>query len=400
MDLHSGQPLWLADAQPLPPFPPAGGELNCDVAVIGGGITGVLVSYFLIREGVRTLLFDQRQPAAGSTAASTGLLQYEIDTPLCELIDHVGQRRAVHAYRRGLAAIDELEALASLVPGGCGFSRRSSLYFASHAEHVARLEAEFSCRRAARLPVSYLNAAQLADRTSIQAPAALHSTGDAQLDPYAFTRGILARATALGLACYGDSRLLSATESGSDVRLSFAEANLTAKAVVYATGYEAHEQLRDFPANLNSTYAVATAPLDSQAGWPDGCLVWETARPYFYARQTDDGRAIFGGGDTEFADDHQRAKLFDRKADELMRRAAKLFPGIRCEAEYVWAGVFAETKDGLAYIGRPPGRDRTYFALGYGGNGITFSTIAARLIADLYLRRPNADAEVFSFQRH
>jgi glycine/D-amino acid oxidase-like deaminating enzyme len=56
-------------------------------------------------------------------------------------------------------------------------------------------------------------------------------------------------------------------------------------------------------------------------------------------------------------------------------------------------------RDGLAYIGQLADRPNVYFALGYGGNGITFSVIAAQLISDLYCGRPNADAAVFRFER-
>jgi glycine/D-amino acid oxidase-like deaminating enzyme len=273
------------------------------------------------------------------------------------------------------------------------------LYFASAAHDVLELQAEFASRREAGLPVEYLTAGQLASLTSIAAPAAMLSSEDGQLDPYAFTRGILSRAVASGLGCFGNSRLLCVESSGGLLRLKFPEAVVTAQRIVYATGYEAHEHFPDLPANLNSTYALASAPLASRSGWPEGCLLWETARPYFYARQTDDGRALIGGGDTEFHTDHEMAGLLAEKARELARRFGELFPAIPLTPEYVWGGVFAESKDGLAYIGAPPRRDNVYFALGYGGNGITFSAIAARLITDLYLRRPNPDAEVFSFER-
>jgi glycine/D-amino acid oxidase-like deaminating enzyme len=83
----------------------------------------------------------------------------------------------------------------------------------------------------------------------------------------------------------------------------------------------------------------------------------------------------------------------------LGERFRRLFPGTDLIPECAWGGVFAETKDGLAFIGQPPNRPRAYFALGYGGNGITFSAIASKLIADLYLGRPNPDAEVFRFSR-
>jgi glycine/D-amino acid oxidase-like deaminating enzyme len=64
-----------------------------------------------------------------------------------------------------------------------------------------------------------------------------------------------------------------------------------------------------------------------------------------------------------------------------------------------WAGTFAETADGLPYIGTVPEFPHGYFALGYGGNGITFSLVAARIIRDAFTGRPNADAGLFGFER-
>ncbi len=128
-------------------------------------------------------------------------------------------------------------------------------------------------------------------------------------------------------------------------------------------------------------------------------MIWETARPYFYARRTDDGRALIGGADTEFSTDHARDGLLGRKVEQLVARFKELFAQAELIPEYAWAGTFAETSDGLAYIGQPPGRPRANFALGYGGNGITFSMIAAKLIADLIAGRPNPDEAVFRFGR-
>jgi glycine/D-amino acid oxidase-like deaminating enzyme len=128
-------------------------------------------------------------------------------------------------------------------------------------------------------------------------------------------------------------------------------------------------------------------------------LIWETARPYFYARQTHDGRAMIGGADSAFASDHKRDGLVERRVARVVRRFKRLFPDIPFEPAYGWAGTFGESPDGMPYIGQPPGRGSAYFAIGYGGNGITFSTIASRLITDLYLRRANADAGVFGFDR-
>jgi len=399
MDLHSGESIWQIGKQQHADYPRLAGEIRCQVAIVGAGITGTLISYLLNAAGQAVVLLDRGTPGEGSTAASTGLLQHAIDTPLSELISLVGRDRAVHAYQRGLKAIDEIEAIVERVAGKCGFSRRSSMYFASHWCDLAGLKKEIECRRAHGLPAEFLDRRQLAAKTSIRAAGALWSEGDAQIDPYAFTNALLKYSAAEGLRVFQTSEVLSVEEGAGEVRLSLANGVVIADAVVMASGYEAHQQLPGWPGKLHSTYALASTPLDEYGGWPDGCLIWETARPYFYARQTEDGRAIIGGGDTAFANDHQRDGLVERKTAALMKRFQGLFPGIKFELAAAWAGTFAETKDGLAYIGRVPGKSRTLAALGYGGNGITFSMIAARLITDLCLGNANADEKVFCFER-
>jgi glycine/D-amino acid oxidase-like deaminating enzyme len=69
------------------------------------------------------------------------------------------------------------------------------------------------------------------------------------------------------------------------------------------------------------------------------------------------------------------------------------------EVAYAWAGTFGETKDGLPYIGVHPRFPHVYFALCYGGNGITFSVIAAEILRDDFIRRTNRDARLFRFGR-
>jgi glycine/D-amino acid oxidase-like deaminating enzyme len=399
MDLHTGLPLWQAINPPPRRYAPAQGSLRCEVAVIGAGITGALVAHFFVKEGIDVVLIDREQPGQGSTAASTGLLQFEIDTPLCDLVRKVGAQRAVHAYQRGIRAIDELEQLMEGASLRCGFSRRESIYFASHWWHLRALKREAACRREHGLPVKLLSRRQLADISSIRSAGALLSPCDGQMDQYAFTQQLLAALAMQGVRIFGDSRAAAIEESSRKCHVIVGDARIESRAVVIATGYAAHELLKFKPGNLQCTYAVASSARATVPGWPNECLLWETARPYFYGRRTGDGRTIIGGADTSYADDHQRDGLLERKVAQLHNRFRKLFPRAEFVPEYAWAGAFAETEDGLACIGRAPGKSHTYAALGYGGNGITFGIIAARLIVDLFVGRPNPDEQVFSFDR-
>jgi glycine/D-amino acid oxidase-like deaminating enzyme len=342
---------------------------------------------------------DRRELGTGSTAASTGLLQYEIDAPLVDLIKTVGEAHAVHAYRRGLAAIDEIEHLVESLADDCGFARRSTLYFASNPEDLSELNDEYECRRYFGFDVAFWNAERLRERTSITSSGAIYSTGDGQIDPLRLTRRLLEQARTNGLRLFSKTCVRRIDRLPARFVLSSEAGRINARSVVYAAGYESGQFLTNRVGSLHSTYAVASEPLANTAGWPDDCLIWETARPYFYARKAADGRAIIGGEDTKYSDDHVEEALVREKVGKLVRRFESLFPSIDFVPACAWAGTFGETEDGLAYIGTMPGREEEYFTMGYGGNGITFSQIAARLVVDLFLGRPNDDAAVFRFGR-
>jgi glycine/D-amino acid oxidase-like deaminating enzyme len=134
-------------------------------------------------------------------------------------------------------------------------------------------------------------------------------------------------------------------------------------------------------------------------GWQDRCLIWETARPYLYLRSTDDDRALIGGEDSRFSMRHRNERVLAVKRDRLLARFNAMFPAARARAAYAWGGVFAETRDGLPFIGARSGDDRTWYALGYGANGITLAVIGADLLRDRYLGRSNPDAALFAFSR-
>ncbi len=116
-------------------------------------------------------------------------------------------------------------------------------------------------------------------------------------------------------------------------------------------------------------------------------------------RTTSDGRALIGGEDDPFRNPLRRDALIPKKSKLLAKKFVDLFPDIPMEIAYAWAGTFGETKDGLAYIGSLPKLPRCYFALGFGGNGITYSVVAAEMIRDAICGRENKDMRLFRFDR-
>jgi glycine/D-amino acid oxidase-like deaminating enzyme len=402
MDLVTGTPFWKhLDGQPRA-YPPLRDEVSCEVLVIGGGISGALVAHALVEAGIQTVLVDRRDVGTGSTAASTALLQYEPDMPLWRLARLRGEADAVRCYRvcrDTLADIRTLSRSLAACPDPA-FSAHESLKLASRPRDVGALRRECELRRTHGFDVAFVEGAQLRRETSLRHAGALLTREAASMDAFAFTHALLKRSEALGLQVFERTVVTSVSHRArTHLVHTHDRPAIRARSIVVAAGYEAAGLLGRTWGSLHSTYALATLPVSTFDGWPDDRLLWETARPYFYARRTVDDRIIVGGYDEEFRDPKARDALLPAKTAALLRKLRSLFPSIECETGYAWTGTFAETPDSLPYIGLVPGRDRVYAALGYGGNGIVFSRISAGIIRDQILGRHNPHADLFRFER-
>ena len=114
-----------------------------------------MCAYILAQEGIPVVVVDARAIGTGSTCASTSLLQYEIDTPLHELVELVGEKNAVRSYQLCAQAVEGLGAIAKEI-GMEQFTKRPSVQYASKRSHVAGLVKEHALRNANGLPVELL----------------------------------------------------------------------------------------------------------------------------------------------------------------------------------------------------------------------------------------------------
>lgn len=401
MDLRSASAFWPIRDGLVQTFPALDADVTCEVAVIGGGITGAMAAYHLVEAGFDVVMVDRRDVGGGSTSASTGLLQYEIDTNLVDLIERIGKRDAERSYQLCLEAINKIGALAEKAGVECEFKPKKSLYLASYKKDVPSLRREFEARKRMGIALAYLEPADMRKRFSFEAPAALLSEVAAEVNPYLLSMGLLGKASKAGLRAFDRTTIIEYDWGPRSATLKTDRgASIKAKHVVMATGYEAQQHLKQKICTFANTYAAISEPVEMLTGWgEDQCLIWETSRPYFYARTSSDGRALFGGADHAYESNDKRDARIPRKTAALVKRFQSMFPEIKIEVAYAWAGVFAGTEDGLPVIGQTPEYPRAYFALGYGGNGITYSLIAAEMIRDALCGKKNSDARLFSFER-
>ena len=400
LDVRTESPFWLMKSGYLEVYSALSEEITVNFAIMGGGISGALQAWHLSQKGATVALVDRRHLGMGSTCASTALLQYDIDKSLHELIEIVVEEKAVRAYEMTLDALLGLEKIAKNLKIENEFERCSSVYLARCKKDISFLEKECRIREKYGYEVELWDAEKFETHFPFSVPSALYTKPAARVDPYRLTHGLLQDALKRGVKIFDKTDVENIEYRKNGVTLHTSQGfNINAKKLVIACGYESVKYIPFQIGLLTSTYALTSEPIRKKEIWFENCLFWDTGNPYIYGRITADNRIIFGGGDESFYNPKRRDKLLKRKTGELTARFENMFPDLPFEVDYSWAGTFIETDDGLPFIGAIKQIPHTFFALGYGGNGITFSQIAVEILCDLLMGKKNKDAEIYSFER-
>lgn len=400
MRLRTFESFWLLKNGLLNSYPSLQHNEKASIVVVGGGITGAFVSHSLMENGYDVLLIDKRDIALGSTSATTSMLQYELDVPLLQLSEIIGEDAAAICYKAGVEAIDKLEKLIADNNIECGFERKQSLYFAHNKKEKNKLRKEFEIRKKHGLEVKWLNDVEVSATYGLISYGGILSQAGASADMYQLAHALIAINVQRGMKVF-DQTAIEKFELDSDKPFIVTTDGhlIQCKKVVFCTGFEATEMLKEKIADLFYTYAsVSEKNIKLPPIWKD-TLVWDTDSPYMYMRTTDDDRLLVGGEDSSNNFGFFQQKKKEAKARNLIKKLEKRMPGIQFVEDFNWGGTFGSTKDGLPYIGASPEYKNAFFALGFGGNGITFSVQAMDIIPDLLSGKTNPISYYYRFGR-
>jgi glycine/D-amino acid oxidase-like deaminating enzyme/nitrite reductase/ring-hydroxylating ferredoxin subunit len=375
--------VWMSGRPPH--FPALSGDLSVDVAIVGGGITGMTAAASLADAGRSVAVLEKNTVASGETGRTTAHLTEFVDAGYRALASDFGREGARLVAETSRAAIDRLEGLARAHRLSCAW-RRLPGYLYTEGD-LAPLRTELEAARRAGVAVELTTDVPLPFRTQ----GALRFAHQAELHPRAFVLGLARALAGRGVGIFEHTTADDIVD-GEPCRVATRNGTVTARAVVVAAHVPVNNRVfMHTKIAAYRSYAVAgaiPAPLDG--------LFWDTDDPYHYMRthrRRGGALLIVGGEDHKVGQDPDTTARFAR----LATWAGERF-GID-QLPYRWSGQIIEPVDGLPYVGRNPLGAHVYVATGFAGNGMTFGPLAAMLTTDAILGRAHPAASLYAATR-
>jgi glycine/D-amino acid oxidase-like deaminating enzyme/nitrite reductase/ring-hydroxylating ferredoxin subunit len=400
--------VWMATAE-VPEQAALASDSECDVCIVGAGISGMTTAYLLAHEGQRVIVLDDGPIGGGMTERTTAHLVTALDDRYYELERLHGERGARLAAESHAAAIDRIESIVAEEKIDCDFERLDGYLFTPPDESIKQLEDELEAARRAGL-----TDLELVDRAPIEdfdTGRALRFPRQAQFHPVKYLTGLARAIERDGGKIYTHTHA-SKIEGGKERARIETEVGhtVTARAVVVATNTPVNDRVVIH--TKQAPYITYVIGARVPAGSITKALYWDTPDPYHYVRiqsgpfkaiETEEGTVKAGDYDILIVggEDHKTGQEDDanKRFAWLERWTRTRFPMIE-GIEFRWSGQVMEPVDGLAFIGRNPlDEENVFIATGDSGNGMTHGTIAGILLTDLILGRANDWATIYDPSR-
>ncbi len=385
---------WHDSATPFANGQPGPVEGKVDVAVIGGGFTGLNAARKLAREGVSVAVLEAEHIGAGASGRNGGHLNNGIAHGYADAKAHLGAERAHALYKAYDRSIDMIEDLIAEERIACDFRRSGKLKLASKPSHVEGLRRNFEViHREVDPDTRWLDKPDLASEVASDAfHGGMLYRKSAMMHMGRYVNGLAGAAARHGARIWEHAPVTGRERAGSGWDLVTPRGTIRADRVIAATGaYSATVRkapLGYFRRRIISvgSFIVATRPLtdaEVSATMPGNrtCVTSMNIGNYF--RLSPDNRLIFGGRARFSAVSDQRS---DAKSGQVLRRSlGQIFSHLAdVQIDYCWGGLVGMTKDRFPRAGEADGM---IYGMGYSGHGAQMSTLVGQALADMAMGR-------------
>jgi len=403
-EIDSNRSVWTEEAPAPRPEPPLSSRAGAEIAVIGGGLTGVSTAWHLSQgmPGDGIILIEAGVLGNGASGRSGGQVLHGVNGVRTDDPDEL---RRIHAAT-GMG-IDLAESLAGQHAPAGTFRRHGVLEVYTDAGRAEAAHARAEGLAQAGIPVRFLAARELPIEG---VHGALLDPTAGRLNAFALLQGMRGALRGRGVVVHEHTPVLRVAE-GKTIVLTTPRGEVRARAVVLATngytpalGYFRHEILP-----LHS-HVIATGPLSNDTWERLGWSAWDGFTDDLdriaYASRTTTGRLLFGGGgNAAYSYLYGGAPVFPEQPNHpawtfLRRTMVRYFPALAdTPVATRWSGTLGITLDRVCTMGVRGTHRNVYFALGYSGHGLALALLAGRVIADLHEGNHEAWRDLAFYQR-
>lgn len=360
-----------------------------DVAIVGGGFTGLGAARQLAKAGARVIVLEAGRIGSGASGRNGGHLNNGLAHSFLAAKSALGTERAIALYRAFDDSIDTLETLIAEEGIACDFRRAGKLKLASKPGHFDAIARNFEAvNREVDPDTALLSAADLNGEVGSPFHGAMLSRKSAMMHMGRFVVGLADAAQRHGAILAEDAAVTGITRAGGRHSLATGRGTITSNEVLIATGAYTTPNFSHFRRRIISvgSFIIATRPLSDAeiASVVPGNRTYVTSMNIGnYFRLSPDRRLIFGGRARFSATSDQRS---DAKSGAILRASlARIFPQIASvDIDYCWGGLVDMTSDRYPRAGQ---QDGLWYAMGYSGHGAQLSTHLGMTIADAMLGR-------------
>lgn len=371
-------------------------DIDCDILVIGGGIEGALVNYYL-SNNYKVVLVEKTRLGRCSTCVATALLEFQLDSFAHDLKSILNSEDIIKIYSMGLGCLKELDCLINRLGNHCYYKKKPSLLYSDRVVDISKIKKEFEFRKQNGVDCKYMDTSNCMLDIDIKA-GIFDKNGGAELNPYLFEKQLIQNSvnqkniyenTEIVNIQDIDDYVIAHSKYGYKIR---------AKKVIISTGFD--YTLLDTDVQKLLTMMVSYTIVTSKISNLDKLklpLIQDAYDNYHYLRTLPDERIIFGGEDTKFNGTHIDAKIAKSKYQSLTKNLNKILKrnNLNFTSEYEFCGLFASTENNLGIIGQSKFKNIYYF-LSCGANGIINTFCGIEIIKDLLEGKSNEFEKYFS----
>jgi glycine/D-amino acid oxidase-like deaminating enzyme/nitrite reductase/ring-hydroxylating ferredoxin subunit len=380
--------IWSDTAPEATRFMPLSSNEEADVAIVGGGITGISAAWNLKKSGLKVIVLESKEIGMGTTGSSTGNLYIPTGQFRTILSKHglEGLSAVVSARSKALMFVEERIKEFNI---DCGFKKVPWFYFSTKHRGSKEIEKEYEAiTQSGLIPLK-----SVPDGFPFEVKSVVQVDMQAQFNPLQYVRKIAASINGENCRIYSGTKVTEIMD-GDPCIITTSGGTIRAKKVIQATHtpkgiYAVHAMMEVY-----REYAIAARLKNPM---PDDAIYWAlngrnkySVRTYSYGPET----YLIVIGDTQKAGQKEKTEQSFKKLVKYARSSFNID-----EISFMWAAQKYTPADYLPYIGTSPAEKNIYIATGFSSDGLIYGTAASMIISDLITGKDNPLASVFNPKR-